>query len=73
MDATGTGGGQRGRRWRQPDDCVVASIFPTMTMTTVAAAVVRAILNDAARSRGKGRDAARGADNAEDEKKDRRQ
>ncbi len=41
-------------------------------MTTMtAAAAVRAVLNDAARSRGKGRDAARGADNAEVEKKDR--
>ena len=43
-----------------------------MTTMTAAAAAVRAVLNDAARSRGKGRDAARGADNAEDEKKDRR-
>ncbi len=47
-------------------------IFPTMMTKTAAAAVVRAILNDVARSRGKGRDAACGADNAEDEKKDRR-
>ncbi len=47
-------------------------IFPTMTTMTAAAAAVRPVLNDVARSRGKGRDAARGADNAKDEKKDRR-
>ncbi len=44
-----------------------------MMTTTAAAATVCAIMNDAARSRGKGRDAARGADNAKDKKKDRRQ
>ncbi len=43
-----------------------------MTTTMAAAATDRAVLNDAARSRGKERDVARGADNAEDEKKDRR-
>jgi hypothetical protein len=74
-EGKGEGGGRRGRRgwwWWQPDDCIVASIFPTTTMRTTAAAAVHAVLNDAARSREKGKDAACGADNAEDEKEDRR-